>query len=171
MITKDDPLAASKFLLNQEKIKGYARLEDSVKAFFEVRRTAWEGRHPQYLHLIEWAFPLPFMFKRTNGPILTTDDLKAIGRSNVGHDYFSSCFWHVYDWLSEGSAEDWTKQHNDDLIRIVTSTTLVWDKDRGMEMVEMIVAKLNASFQAATVPESVIDAYYTAAGRMRMHSP
>lgn len=166
IIGKDDPLAASNFLLKKGTITADGR--DNVQSFFNVRRSDWEYRHPPYLHLIEWVFPLPFMFKRTNGPYLTTADLTAIRRSNVGVDYFSSCFWHVYDWLTEGDENAWTKQHYDDMARIITSTTLIWDRDRSMEMVEMIVSKLNAATDSASVPESVIDAFYTGAGRMRM---
>lgn len=172
ILTKDTPLAASKFLLNQGNIDGVIDgAVDSVKSLYSVRRSDWENRSHKYLHLIEWAFPLPFMFKRTNGPILTTDDLKHISRSNVGHDYFSTCFWHVFDWISEGSADDWTNAHYADLRRIVASTTLVWDRDRGLEMVENIVSRINHAGEMADVPDAVVADFYTAAGKMRMPAP
>lgn len=175
LITATDPLAAAKFILKEDKIAGSRNPGgESIRAFFNVRRREWRAREPYYLYLLEWVFPLPWMFRSQHGPVLTTADLQYIEKSNVGLDYFTSCYWHVFDWITEDDASEWSPELRKDMRRILSSTCLVSEQAKAGEMADLIMSRVDCAtshHNMSPLSEEEIDEFYVAAGRARIRAP
>lgn len=140
--------------------------------FFNLRRQQFRSCENRMKHLMEWCFPLPWMFKNEYGPDLTMKDINMIKRTRDGDDLFASCFWHVYDMCTMEDPECWQAERVfKNITRVIRSATLIWLPDKAMDLVQLISSRVDAAVSHEELnpwPEERFDELYLAAGKPRL---